>query len=129
MPACILRRGEAYVAITVRVKSDVEELSSIYQILNNGGYEHMGFFDALEKIVDGICDFSAKIAEHTANSIDRMSDDEVEKKYSESAEIMRAKAEMWRTQAEMWQMRSEERKMRAEMSQMEEEQIGEYHED
>lgn len=89
----------------------------------------MGFFDALEKIVYGIGDFSAGIMEHTANGIDRMSDDEVEKKYSESAEIMRDKADMWRTQAEMWRMRNEERKMRAEMSQMEEEQIREYHED
>ena len=81
----------------------------------------MGFFDVLKKIAYGIGDFSATIMEYTAKDIDRMSDDEVEKKYSESAEIVRGKADMWRTQADMWQMKKEERKMRAEMSQMEEE--------
>ena len=89
----------------------------------------MGFFDALEKIVYGIGDFSAEALKYTANGIDRMSDDEIEKKYSESAEIMRDKADMLRTQAEMWQMRKEEREMRAEMSRLEEERIREYHED
>lgn len=76
----------------------------------------MGFFEVLEKLVYGFGDFSAKVLEYTANGIDRMSDDEVEKKYSESAETMRDKADMWRTQADMWQMKKEQREMRDEMS-------------
>ena len=86
----------------------------------------MGFFNALGKVVYGAADFAAEAMDHTAKRIDRMSDDEIKKKYSEPVDAVKCKAEMAQMKAEMWQMKKEERKMRAEISRMEEERLREY---
>lgn len=81
----------------------------------------MGFFNTMGKIAYGAADFAAEAMEHTAKRIDRMSDDDIKKKYSEPVEAVRGRAEMAQMKAEMWQMKKEERKMREEMLRMEEE--------
>ena len=74
----------------------------------------MGPFNTLGKIVYGAADFAAEAVNHTAKRIDRMSDDEIRKKFSEPVDIVRGKAEMAQMKAEIWQMKKEERMMREE---------------
>lgn len=74
----------------------------------------MGFFNTLGKIAYGAGDFMAEAIDYTAKRINRMSDDEIKKKYSEPVDDVRYKAEMAQMKAEMWKMKEEERKMREE---------------
>ena len=98
----------------------------------------MGFFDKLDKIIYGAGDLMAKVGEQTAKQINKMSDEELEKRHSISADEMRMKADMLQMQSEMWKMKKEEREMEAEIMRMkqeryemrnEEDRYGEYDED
>lgn len=62
----------------------------------------MGFFDVLGKIVYGMCDFVATSATLNAQRLDRMTDEEIEKKYSKPADEVRMEADTLRSQAEIW---------------------------
>lgn len=65
----------------------------------------MGFFDALGKIFYGAGDFMATAAIHNANRLDGMDDEEIEKKYSKSADEVRMEAEMLRSKGEILKMK------------------------
>lgn len=68
----------------------------------------MGFFDVLGKIVDGTGDFIATAAIHNANRLDRMTDEEIERKYSKPAVEVRMDAEMLRSKAEILKMKRDQ---------------------
>lgn len=53
----------------------------------------MGFFNALEKIFNGTEDFMIAVGNQHAKQIDRMTDEEIEKRFSKPAEEIRMKAE------------------------------------
>lgn len=88
----------------------------------------MGFFDILEKVFDGVEDFMIASGNHYAKQVDRMTDEEIEKRYSKSADEVRANAEMIQANGEMLQMKREERKIQAEIMRMKQEQCNEYKE-
>jgi len=52
----------------------------------------MGFWDTLGKVVDTSFNFIAELAKASAKTIDRMSDEEIEKKNFKSAEVIRKDA-------------------------------------
>lgn len=56
------------------------------------GKQHMGFWDTLGKVVDKSCDFMAEFAKTNARSLDRMSDEEIEKRHFKSAQMIRRDA-------------------------------------
>lgn len=82
----------------------------------------MGFFNALEKIFNGTEDFMIAVGNQHAKQIDQMTDEEIEKRFSKSAEEIRMKAETMQMQSEMMQMSKEKRMMEAEMRRMKQEQ-------
>lgn len=82
----------------------------------------MGFFNTLEKIFNGTEDFMIAVGNQHAKQIDRMTDEEIEKRFSKPAEEIRMKAETMQMQSEMMQMSKEKRMMEAEMRQMKQEQ-------
>lgn len=65
----------------------------------------MGFFDVLGKIVYGAGDFLATAAIQNANRLDGMDDEEIERKYSKSADEVRMEAEILRSKAEILKMK------------------------
>ncbi|MBD5472829.1 MAG: hypothetical protein HDR20_08010 [Lachnospiraceae bacterium] len=71
----------------------------------------MGFFDKLDKFINGTSDLIAKVGEQTAKQINNMSDEELDKRHSVSADEMRMKAAMLQVQSEMLKMKKEEREM------------------
>lgn len=77
----------------------------------------MGFFDILEKGFDGVEDFVIAAGNHFAKQVDRMTDEEIEKKYSKSADEVRANANMMQAKSELLQMKKEKRKIEAEIMQ------------
>lgn len=82
----------------------------------------MGFFNTLEKIFNGTEDFMIAVGNQHAKQIDRMTDEEIEKRFSKPAEEIRMKAETMQMQSEMMQMSKEKRMMEAEMRRMKQEQ-------
>ncbi|MBD5474850.1 MAG: hypothetical protein HDR17_02525 [Lachnospiraceae bacterium] len=52
----------------------------------------MGFWDALGKVVDKSCDIMTELARTNARNIDRMSDEEIEKRHFKSAKMIRRDA-------------------------------------
>lgn len=68
----------------------------------------MGFFDVLGKIVYGAGDFIATAAIHNANRLDGMDDEEIEKRYSKSADEVRMEADMLRSKAEILKMKRDQ---------------------
>lgn len=77
----------------------------------------MGLFDVLGKGLFGVMDLTAKLLTLQADKIDQMSDEEIEKKFSKDADLMRAEVEQGRMQAEMWQIKRDEMEMQKETSQ------------
>lgn len=65
----------------------------------------MGFFDTLEKIFYGAGDFIAEAGNQYSKQVDRMTDEEIEGKYSESVDEVRNRADTLRSQAEIWKMK------------------------
>ena len=59
----------------------------------------MGFMNILRNGADFIADLERK----EANRIDRMSDDEIRKKYSEPVDVVRGRAERYHSLYEQWQ--------------------------
>ncbi len=53
----------------------------------------MGFLNTLEKVFNGVEDFMIKEGNRQANRIDRMTDEEIEKRFSKPADEIRMKAE------------------------------------
>lgn len=82
----------------------------------------MGFSNTLEKIFNGTEDFMIAVGNQHAKQIDRMTDEEIEKRFSKPAEEIRMKAETMQMQSEMMQMSKEKRMMEAEMRRMKQEQ-------
>lgn len=73
----------------------------------------MGFFETLDKVLDVTTDFLIKFGKHQERHIGRMTDEEIEKRYSKPAELVRAEAEISGYRAEMLEMRKEmEKEMR-----------------
>lgn len=60
---------------------------------------YMGFLNILRKGADILADFENR----QANKIDRMSDDEIKKQYSEPVDVVRARAEQYHSLYEQWQ--------------------------
>lgn len=70
----------------------------------------MGVFDVLEKGVKiGVKGLGvvAELGNRAANDIDRMSDEEIERKFSKSADEMRAQADYMHSIYDQYQMRKE----------------------
>lgn len=88
----------------------------------------MGFFNTLGKIVYGVGDFVIELGNQYAKKINRMTDEEIEKRYSKSADEVRMDAEMVQMNCEMLQMKKEEREMQAEITWMKQEQHERYKE-
>ena len=51
----------------------------------------MGLFDVLGKGLFGVMDLTAKLLTLQADKIDQMSDEEIERKFSEDADLMRVR--------------------------------------
>ncbi len=75
----------------------------------------MGFSNTLEKIYNGVVDFMITIGDQYARKIDRMTDEEIEKRYSKSAGEVRMNADILQVNGEMLQMKREECQMQAEI--------------
>ena len=88
----------------------------------------MGFFNTLGNIFYGVADFMIASGNQYAKKIDRMTDEEIEKQYSKSADEVRMDAEMLQMKCERLQMKKEEREMQVEIMRMKQEQRAEYKE-
>ena len=82
----------------------------------------MGFFDILGKIANGAEDFMIAAGNQYAKGIDRMSDEEIEKKYSKPADEVRMDADMLQMKCEKAQMLKEKREMEVEIRRLKQEQ-------
>lgn len=67
-------------------------VGELFSELPRKGRRHMGFWDTLGKVVDTSCDFMAELAKTNAKSLDRMSDEEIEKRHFKSAQVIRKDA-------------------------------------
>ena len=65
----------------------------------------MGFFDVLGKVFYRASDFLATAAIQHANRLDGMDDEEIERRYSKSADEVRMEAEILRSKAEILKMK------------------------
>lgn len=68
----------------------------------------MSFLDIVQKVFNGIIDFSALAGNDIANRIDRMKDEEIEEKYpSFSVDEMRSKAATMHSSYDRWKDRKD----------------------
>ncbi len=65
----------------------------------------MGFFDIMEKIFYGTADFIFEAGNQYSKQVDRMTDEEIERRYSESVDEVRNRADALQSQAEIWKMK------------------------
>lgn len=79
----------------------------------------MGFSNILGKFYNGALDIMIAMGDQYAKNIDRMTDEEIEKRCSVPADEVRMKAEMLQSNGEMLRMKRDERKMQAEIMRME----------
>lgn len=82
----------------------------------------MGLFDTLGKIFNGTEDFMIAVGNQHARQIDRMTDEEIEKRFSKPADEVRMNAEEMQMKAEMMQVNKEKRQMETEIRRMKQEQ-------
>lgn len=89
----------------------------------------MGFWDTLEKVFNGAEDFIIAAGNQYARQIDKMTDEEIEKRYSKPADKVRMDADMLQMKSEMLQTKKEKREMQAEIMRMKQEQRDEHKEE
>lgn len=82
----------------------------------------MGFIDFLNKNFIRAEDFLIKVGTQYSNKIDRMTDEQIEKRYSKPAKEIRTDAEILRMHAEGILMEREMAKLHTEIEQMKREQ-------
>lgn len=68
----------------------------------------MGFLDVLGKVINGTGNFMAESKNTIANQIDRMSDEEIKRKYpNSSVDEKRKQAESWHLNYRRWKEKAE----------------------
>lgn len=85
------------------------------------GDKDMGLFDIFTGIFNGVEDVMIFAANQHAKQVDNMTDQEVEKRFSKSADEVRMRAETLQMQSEILQMGKEQRMMENEIRRMKQE--------